>query len=141
LLYVQPRQCVSILLQHQYFRLVHSFDVSRCMQIFWRFVCCTIHPRYLRGYGNEPSKLSFFSRVPGAITPGFLIVTSMFYTREEQTRRIGYWCRCLTFCLELLSLMQWNAVLMNGIAIIFLGFVAFGVLHTKVWRYCLLSKV
>ena len=47
----------------------------------------------------------------GAITPGFMIVrrpshmsrcaanpswdaqvTSMFYTREEQTRRVGYWC-------------------------------------------------
>ncbi|KAK0497020.1 major facilitator superfamily domain-containing protein [Armillaria luteobubalina] len=49
----------------------------------------------------------------GAITPGFMIVTSMFYTREEQTQRTGYW------------------FLMNGFAIIFLGFVAFGVLHTK----------
>ncbi|KZV69757.1 MFS general substrate transporter [Peniophora sp. CONT] len=49
----------------------------------------------------------------GAITPGFLLVTSMFYTREEQTRRVGYW------------------FLMNGLAIIFLGFVAFGLLHTK----------
>ncbi|KAK0484054.1 major facilitator superfamily domain-containing protein [Armillaria novae-zelandiae] len=49
----------------------------------------------------------------GAITPGFMIVTSMFYTREEQTQRTGYW------------------FLMNGFAIIFLGFVAFGVLHTR----------
>ncbi|KAF5315827.1 hypothetical protein D9611_004986 [Ephemerocybe angulata] len=49
----------------------------------------------------------------GAITPGFMIVTSMFYTREEQTRRVGYW------------------FLMNGFAIIFLGFTSFGVLHTK----------
>ncbi|KAK0239759.1 major facilitator superfamily domain-containing protein [Armillaria nabsnona] len=49
----------------------------------------------------------------GAITPGFMIVTSMFYTREEQTQRTGYW------------------YLMNGFAIIVLGFVAFGVLHTK----------
>ncbi|KAI5900438.1 MFS general substrate transporter [Schizophyllum commune H4-8] len=48
----------------------------------------------------------------GAITPGFMIVTSMFYTREEQTRRVGYW------------------FLMNGFAIIFLGFVSFGLLHT-----------
>lgn len=29
----------------------------------------------------------------GAITPGFMIVTSMFYTRAEQTRRVGYWCQ------------------------------------------------
>jgi MFS transporter, ACS family, allantoate permease len=28
----------------------------------------------------------------GAITAGFLIVTSMFYTRAEQTVRVGYWC-------------------------------------------------
>ncbi|KIY73206.1 MFS general substrate transporter [Cylindrobasidium torrendii FP15055 ss-10] len=49
----------------------------------------------------------------GAITPGFMIVTSMFYTREEQTKRVGYW------------------FLMNGIAIIFLGFVSFGLLHTR----------
>jgi hypothetical protein len=28
----------------------------------------------------------------GAITAGFLIVTSMFYTRQEQTVRVGYWC-------------------------------------------------
>ncbi|KAI0318837.1 major facilitator superfamily domain-containing protein [Amylostereum chailletii] len=48
----------------------------------------------------------------GAITPGFLLVTSMFYTRQEQTRRVGYW------------------FLMNGIAVIFLGFVSFGLLHT-----------
>ncbi|TRM59317.1 major facilitator superfamily domain-containing protein [Schizophyllum amplum] len=49
----------------------------------------------------------------GAITPGFMIVTSMFYTREEQTRRVGYW------------------FLMNGFAIVFLGFVSFGLLHTS----------
>ncbi len=30
----------------------------------------------------------------GASTAGFLIVTSMFYTREEQTVRVGYWCKC-----------------------------------------------
>ncbi|KAG9318595.1 major facilitator superfamily domain-containing protein [Chiua virens] len=48
----------------------------------------------------------------GAITPGFMIVTSMFYTRAEQTRRVGYW------------------FLMNGFAVIILGFVAYGVLHT-----------
>jgi len=28
----------------------------------------------------------------GSITAGFLIVTSMFYTRPEQTLRVGYWC-------------------------------------------------
>jgi len=28
----------------------------------------------------------------GSITAGFLIVTSMFYTRNEQTIRVGWWC-------------------------------------------------
>ncbi|KAN0077177.1 Major facilitator superfamily domain containing protein [Tylopilus felleus] len=48
----------------------------------------------------------------GAITPGFMIVTAMFYTRAEQTRRVGYW------------------FLMNGFAVIILGFIAYGVLNT-----------
>lgn len=26
------------------------------------------------------------------ILPGFMIVTSMFYTRKEHTTRVGYWC-------------------------------------------------
>ena len=28
----------------------------------------------------------------GSITAGFMIVSSMFYTRREQTVRVGYWC-------------------------------------------------
>lgn len=47
----------------------------------------------------------------GAITSGFIIVTSMFYTRAEQTKRVGYW------------------FFMNGFAVIFLGLVSFGLLH------------
>ncbi|OCB84143.1 membrane transporter [Sanghuangporus baumii] len=43
----------------------------------------------------------------------FLIVTSMFYTHAEQTLRVGYW------------------FLMNGLAVIVIGFISFGVLHTK----------
>ena len=31
----------------------------------------------------------------GSITAGFLIVSSMFYTRNEQTLRVGYWCKLL----------------------------------------------
>jgi MFS family permease len=29
----------------------------------------------------------------GSITAGFLIVSSMFYTRREYTTRVGYWCK------------------------------------------------
>ncbi|KAI5900471.1 MFS general substrate transporter [Schizophyllum commune H4-8] len=49
----------------------------------------------------------------GSITAGFMIVTSMFYTREEQTLRVGYW------------------FLMNGTAQIISGFIAFGSLHIQ----------
>ncbi|PIL25692.1 MFS general substrate transporter [Ganoderma sinense ZZ0214-1] len=49
----------------------------------------------------------------GSITAGFLIVSSMFYTRNEQTLRVGYW------------------FLMNGTAQIISGFLSFGTLHIK----------
>ncbi|KZS99641.1 MFS general substrate transporter [Laetiporus sulphureus 93-53] len=55
----------------------------------------------------------FLGICEGAITPGFMIVTAMFYTRQEQTKRVGYW------------------FLMNGTAIIMLGLVAYGTLHIK----------
>ncbi|KAI0337509.1 MFS general substrate transporter [Trametopsis cervina] len=47
----------------------------------------------------------------GSITAGFMIVSSMFYTRTEQTLRVGYW------------------FLMNGTAQIIAGFISFGSLH------------
>ncbi|TFY71367.1 hypothetical protein EVG20_g1640 [Dentipellis fragilis] len=53
----------------------------------------------------------------GAITPGFMLVTAMFYTRAEQTKRVGYW------------------YLMNGVAIIVLGFLGFGVLHIHTGKF------
>ncbi|KAE9405892.1 MFS general substrate transporter [Gymnopus androsaceus JB14] len=49
----------------------------------------------------------------GSITAGFMIVSSMFYTRNEQTLRVGYW------------------FLMNGTAQIISGFISFGSLHIK----------
>ncbi|KXN86949.1 hypothetical protein AN958_09446 [Leucoagaricus sp. SymC.cos] len=49
----------------------------------------------------------------GSITSGFLIVTSMFYTRSEQTLRVGWW------------------FLMNGAAIIVVSFVSVGTLHIR----------
>ncbi|KIK43685.1 hypothetical protein CY34DRAFT_803520 [Suillus luteus UH-Slu-Lm8-n1] len=53
----------------------------------------------------------------GSITAGFLIVTSMFYTRTEQTLRVGYW------------------FLMNGTAQVVAGFISFGVLHIHTTRF------
>ncbi|CAE6479634.1 unnamed protein product [Rhizoctonia solani] len=52
-----------------------------------------------------------------SITAGFMITTSMFYTREEQSLRVGYW------------------FLMNGTAQIISGFLSFGVLHIETRRF------
>ncbi|KAJ7613116.1 MFS general substrate transporter [Roridomyces roridus] len=49
----------------------------------------------------------------GSITAGFMIVSAMFYTRNELTIRVGYW------------------FLMNGTSQIVAGFLSFGVLHIK----------
>jgi MFS transporter, ACS family, allantoate permease len=49
----------------------------------------------------------------GSITAGFILVSGMFYTRKEQTTRVGYW------------------FLMNGVAQIIAGFIGFAVLHVK----------
>ncbi|KAJ7710405.1 MFS general substrate transporter [Mycena rosella] len=55
----------------------------------------------------------FVVRLILGMCEGFLIVSSMFYTRTEQTLRIGYW------------------FLMNGTAQIISGFISFGTLHIK----------
>ncbi|KAH9991575.1 MFS general substrate transporter [Russula vinacea] len=47
----------------------------------------------------------------GSVTTGFMIVSTMFYTRREHTARVGYW------------------FLMNGTAKIISGFISFGTLH------------
>lgn len=38
----------------------------------------------------------FLGMCEGSVTAGFMIVSSMFYTRKEQTLRFGYWCECPT---------------------------------------------
>ncbi|KAH8106893.1 MFS general substrate transporter [Cristinia sonorae] len=64
-----------------------------------------------KNFGGLLAARAFLGICEGAITPGFMIVTSMFYTRKEQSQRTGYW------------------FLMNGSAIIMLGLIAFGTLH------------
>ncbi|KAI0748380.1 MFS general substrate transporter [Daedaleopsis nitida] len=66
-----------------------------------------------KNFGQFFACRAFLGICEGAITPGFMIVTSMFYTRQEQTQRVGYW------------------FLMNGAAIIMLGLVAYGTLHIQ----------
>ncbi|GBE81803.1 Uncharacterized transporter [Sparassis crispa] len=66
-----------------------------------------------KNFGGLFACRAFLGICEGAVTPGFMIVTSMFYTRREQTQRVGYW------------------FLMNGAAIVLLGLVAYGTLHIK----------
>ncbi|EJD04818.1 membrane transporter, partial [Fomitiporia mediterranea MF3/22] len=61
----------------------------------------------------------------GSITAGFMITSSMFYTRKEQITRFGYW------------------FLMNGTAEVITGFLAFGSLHIHTpsfepWRWLMI---
>jgi len=53
----------------------------------------------------------------GSITAGFMIVSTMFYTRNEHTARVGYW------------------FLMNGTAQIISSFISFGSLHIHTGRF------
>ncbi|KAJ7472561.1 MFS general substrate transporter [Mycena latifolia] len=55
----------------------------------------------------------FAARLILGMCEGFMIVSSMFYTRTEQTLRVGYW------------------FLMNGTAQIISSFISFGTLHIK----------
>lgn len=41
----------------------------------------------------------------GSITSGCLLATSMFYTKKEQSSRVGYWCELSPFIVHHLILM------------------------------------
>ncbi|EPQ57979.1 MFS general substrate transporter [Gloeophyllum trabeum ATCC 11539] len=93
---------------------LQRFPVGKWMSInifIWAIALCS-HAA-CKSFGALFAVRFIMGMAEGAITPGFMIVTSMFYTRGEQTQRVGYW------------------FLMNGVAVIVLGFIAFGVLHTQ----------
>ena len=77
---------------------------------------------------------------------GFLIVTSMFYTRREQTARVGYFCKGAVINYLLFPFLffnssnEWNwyersqvyiplQALIDVSAQIIFGFISFGTLH------------
>ncbi|KAI0345426.1 MFS general substrate transporter [Trametopsis cervina] len=70
-----------------------------------------------KNFGGLFAARVFLGICEGAITPAFLLVTSMFYTRQEQSQRVGYW------------------FLMNGFAVIMLGLVSYGVLHAHTGKF------
>ncbi|THV06909.1 MFS general substrate transporter [Dendrothele bispora CBS 962.96] len=93
---------------------LQRFPVGKWMSInifVWSVALCT-HAACKNFAGLFVVRL-ILGMCEGSITAGFLIVSTMFYTRKEQTQRVGYW------------------FLMNGTAQIISGFIAFGSLHIK----------
>lgn len=73
-------------------RSIHPADCPTSINIFlWAVVLCS-HAA-CTSFGGLFAVRFLLGICEGAITPGFMIVTSMFYTRAEQTRRVGYWCQ------------------------------------------------
>ncbi|GJJ14247.1 hypothetical protein Clacol_008511 [Clathrus columnatus] len=80
------------------------------MNIFIWAVALTAHAACKNFKGLVVVRL-IMGMCEGSVTSGFLIVTSMFYTRKEQNKRIGCW------------------FLADGASHIVIGFLSFGVLH------------
>ncbi|KZT19109.1 MFS general substrate transporter [Neolentinus lepideus HHB14362 ss-1] len=94
--------------------MLQRFPVGKWMSInifVWGVVLC-LHSACVNFAGLFVVRF-ILGACEGAITAGFMIVSSMFYTRKEQTLRVGYW------------------FLMNGTAQIISGFLSFGALHIK----------
>jgi len=93
---------------------LQRFPVGKWMSInifTWAIALCA-HAA-CKNFGGLFAVRFIMGMCEGSITAGFMIVTAMFYTRAEQSQRVGYW------------------FLMNGTAQIISGFLSFGVLHIK----------
>ncbi|KAJ7050639.1 MFS general substrate transporter [Mycena amicta] len=92
---------------------LQRFPVAKWMSInifTWAIALCS-HAA-CTSFGGLFAVRLILGMCEGSITAGFMLVSSMFYTRTEQTLRVGYW------------------FLMNGTAQIISGFISFGSLHT-----------
>jgi MFS transporter, ACS family, allantoate permease len=91
---------------------LQRFPVGKWMSInifIWAVALCS-HAA-CKSWGGLFAVRFILGICEGSITAGFMIVSSMFYTRKEQTLRVGYW------------------FLMNGTAQIILAFIAYGTLN------------
>jgi len=100
--------------KYQHFCLVGCIVLSRSLPLLRR----TLVVRFILGMCE------------GAITPGFMIVTSMFYTVQNKQSVPAIGVRPHGSLKNTYSRL-YCTVLMNGFAVIFLGFVAFGTTHIK----------
>ena len=72
---------------------IQSFTFSRySINIFVWGVAMTCHAA-CTNFGGLLACRFVLGICEGSVTPGFMVVTSMFYTRKEQTLRVGYWCK------------------------------------------------
>jgi MFS family permease len=76
--------------QHLYPDLLSSFNIS-----IWAVALCA-HAACKNFAGLFVARL-VLGMCEGSVLAGFLIITSMFYTRNEQTLRVGYWSKLLYF--------------------------------------------
>ncbi|KAJ7100458.1 MFS general substrate transporter [Mycena epipterygia] len=93
---------------------LQRFPVAKWMSInifVWAVALCS-HAA-CKNFGGLFAARFVLGMCEGSITAGFMIVSSMFYTRTEQTLRVGYW------------------FLMNGTAQIIVSFISFGTLHIR----------
>lgn len=116
-----------------------------CLSFFWRTFCCTIY--------SWDVWRSHHSRVPhrdvdvlyktGADRPRWLLVWVQKFIYREVSE--GFNARQRSRETDIF--IYWiTAVLMNGFAVIVLGFIAFGVLHTSTenfepWQWCVLWRI
>ncbi|KAI8996298.1 MFS general substrate transporter [Trametes punicea] len=91
---------------------LQRFPVGKWMSInifIWGLSLC-LHAA-CKNFGGLFAVRFILGMCEGSITAGFLIVSSMFYTRKEQTLRVGYWSQIIS------------------------GFLSFGALHIKTEKF------
>jgi MFS transporter, ACS family, DAL5 transporter family protein len=78
----------------QYFCLVDRSQYSCRVHQFWRLIRWYYDPPFWYCLHADSTLIVRFimGLCEGSITAGFMIVTAMFYTRKEQSQRVGYWC-------------------------------------------------
>lgn len=73
------------------YAIVHDILTDTSINIFVWAVALCCHAACTNFAGLFVVRL-ILGMCEGSITAGFMIVSSMFYTRTEQTLRVGYWC-------------------------------------------------
>lgn len=74
--------------------LLQRFPVAKVLSIniFLWAVLLLCHAA-AKSFAALATVRTFLALTESAIMPGFMVVTGMFYTREESVRRVGSWCK------------------------------------------------